>query len=491
MVTPLIGGHRQWFCFGILAVLFACGAPLPIAAPVDGGDWPMWGGAPDRNMVSPEKNLATVFGGTKNENIKWTADLGTQTYGNPVISDGRVYIGTNNGHPRNPAIKGDRGVLMCFSTSDGSFLWQAVHEKLPTGDAEDWEEIGICSTPCVVDDRVYYVNNRAELVACDAEGFADGENDGPFGDEEFSSPGDADLLWVLDMRGELGVTPYQASASSPLVVDGVVFVVTGHGMDEHLGKVKNPTAPSFLAVDAAKGEVLWEDHSPGDRIFEGQWGSPAYAVVEGQPQVAFPGGDGWLYAFEPKSGKLLWKFNCKAHEKTRANGKPETKDYLVAHPVYAGFTVMIALGASPESGDDYGCLWAIDARKRGDITKTAELWRLQRKEFGRSVSGVAVDAGLVYAVEMGGLVSCIELATGVRVWRHDFFSAIWGTPLVADGKVYLRNEDGEVIVFAAGREKKILATNGLPGLSHGTVTAARGTLYLAGESQLYAIALPD
>ena len=233
-----------------LLILFVAGSNLRAA------DWPMWGGDPQRNMVNTvEKNIPSSWDIKTGRNIKWSAQLGSQTYGNPVISDGRVYIGTNNGHPRNPAIKGDRGVLMCFSTSDGSFLWQAVHEKLPTGDAEDWEEIGICSTPCVVDDRVYYVNNRAELVACDAEGFADGENDGPFGDEEFSSPGDADILWVLDMRGALDVTPYQASASSPLVVDGVVFVVTGHGMDEHLGKVKNPTAPSFLAVDAAKGDL--------------------------------------------------------------------------------------------------------------------------------------------------------------------------------------------------------------------------------------------
>ena len=103
----------------------------------------MWGGRPDRNMVSDETNLPAKFG---KEQVKWAADLGDVTYGNPVVSGGRIFIGTNNGNPRDPAVKGDRGVLMCFSVEDGAFLWQAVHEKLETGEAEDFGHIGICST---------------------------------------------------------------------------------------------------------------------------------------------------------------------------------------------------------------------------------------------------------------------------------------------------------------------------------------------------------
>ena len=136
----------------------------------------MLGGRPDRNMVSDTKGLPATW--SEKKNLLWTADLGTMTYGNPVVSDGRIYVGTNNGNPRDLAVKGDRGVLMCFSVKDGSFLWQAVHEKLSTGNAEDWAKIGLCSTPCVVGDRVYYVSNRGELVCADALGFTDGENDG-------------------------------------------------------------------------------------------------------------------------------------------------------------------------------------------------------------------------------------------------------------------------------------------------------------------------
>jgi outer membrane protein assembly factor BamB len=454
-------------------------APVALA-----DDWPMWGGRPDRNMVSAEKDLPASWDAKR---VKWSADLGTETFGNPVVAGGRVYIGTNNGKPRDPAVQGDRGILMCFAEADGTFLWQAVHDKLPTGSKEDWPKIGLCSTPCVVGDRVYYVSNRVELVCADALGFSDGENDGPVQDEKRAGGKDADFVWILDLRRELGVSPLNAAASSPLVVGDLLFVLTGQGVDEESRKVKNPEAPSFIAVDRKTGKVVWKDASPGDRIFGGQWSSPAYGVVEGRPQVAFPGGDGWLYAFEPETGKPLWKFNGRAHEKPKPDGKPETTNNFVATPVYAGHRVIIAVGDNPENGDSPGCLRAIDARGQGDVTKTHELWRVAGADFGCSISNVAVHDGLVYADEMGGFTGCVDLETGKRVWRHDLLATVWGSPLVADGKVYVRTEDGNVVVFQAGREKKILATNSLPGLLNGTVVAANGTLFLSGQSKLYAV----
>ena len=469
-----------------LAALFS----LVSFAPTRGGDWPMWGGRPDRNMVSPEKNLPAAWGAGKN--IKWIAELGDQTWGNPVVTGGRVFIGTNNGKPRNPAVKGDRGVLMCLSAEDGKFQWQAVHEKLEAGDAEDWEYIGICSTPCVVGDRVYYVSNRAELVCCDAEGFLDGENDGPFKGEKLTGKRDADIVWILDMREDLGIRPYQASASSPLVVGDLVFAVTGQGISEETHKVKDPQAPSFVAVDRSTGKVVWQDNSPGERILNGQWASPAYGVVDGQAQVAFPGGDGWLYAFEPKAGKLLWKFNCKAHEKVSDEGKPETSNHLLATPVYSGNRVLIAVGDNPESNTDAnGCLRAIDARKRGDVTKSAELWRVAGEEFTSSISNVAARDGRVYAVQLRGFLDCFDSESGKRLWQHDFLTLVWGSPLVADGKVYVRTEEGDTFVFQEGPKKKILATNVLPSLANGTVVASGGVLYVAGTTRLYAISRKD
>jgi len=83
------------------------------------GDWPMWGGAPDRNMVSGMKGLPTSWDLSAKRNVKWIADLGSTAYGNPVVAGGMVLVGTNNDAPRDPAVKGDKGILMAFRESDG------------------------------------------------------------------------------------------------------------------------------------------------------------------------------------------------------------------------------------------------------------------------------------------------------------------------------------------------------------------------------------
>ena len=88
----------------------------------------------------------------------------------PVIAGGKIFVGTNNERPRDPSIKGDKGILMCFRESDGKFLWQAVHDKLPNADDNDLAKQGVGSTPAVDGNRVYYVSNRCELVCADVDG---------------------------------------------------------------------------------------------------------------------------------------------------------------------------------------------------------------------------------------------------------------------------------------------------------------------------------
>ena len=104
---------------------------------------------PDRNMVSNMKGLPTEWDVKTKKNVKWVADLGSQSYGNPVVADGMVFVGTNNESPRDPKQPGDRGVLMAFRESDGEFLWQQTHEKLASGRANDWPYQGVASSPLV------------------------------------------------------------------------------------------------------------------------------------------------------------------------------------------------------------------------------------------------------------------------------------------------------------------------------------------------------
>ena len=100
---------------------------LAIPAAAGAADWPMWGGTPQRNMVNTvEKNIPDSWDVTTGKNIKWVAQLGSQSYGNPMVAGGKVFVGTNNHAERQPKVKGDKGVVMCFRESDGKFLWQIV-----------------------------------------------------------------------------------------------------------------------------------------------------------------------------------------------------------------------------------------------------------------------------------------------------------------------------------------------------------------------------
>jgi outer membrane protein assembly factor BamB len=447
----------------------------------------MWGGTTERNMVSSETNLPMKWDPESGLNIKWTAALGSQTYGNPVIIGGKIFVGTNNQGLRNPKQGGDRGVMMAFHEVDGKFLWQHANPKLASGRVNDWPQQGVCSSPFVDGDRLYYVSNRCELVCLDTEGFLDGENDGPFTQETDKSEIDADIVWKLDMMGELDVFPHNLAVCSPLVVDDLVFTVTGNGVDEGHIHIPSPLAPSFIAVNKKTGALVWEDASPGENILHGQWSNPAYSVIKGVPQVIFPGGDGWIRSFEPKTGKLIWKFDCNPKDAVWELGGAGTRNNIIATPVIYDNKVYIAVGQDPEHGEGEGHLWAIDATKTGDVTETGLVWHRGYKDFNRSISTVAIYDSLLYTADLSGFVYCLNAQTGEHYWTYDTYAAIWGSPFVADGKVYIGDEDGDVAVLKTGKKLELLYEINMGSAVYTTPVAKNGVLYVTNRSTLFAL----
>lgn len=443
----------------------------------------MWGGRPDRNMVSDEKGIPRTWDLKTKTNIKWVAELGSQSYGNPVIADGKVFVGTNNELLRHPKLGNDRGVVMCFRESDGKFLWQMTHEKLASGRVNDWPEQGVCSSPAVVGKVAYYVSNRAEVIAVDTEGFLDGENDGPFVEEEETSQIDGDVLWKLDMYEELAVFPHNMAATSPLVAGDILFVNTSNGVDESHINIPFPDAPSFLAIDRHTGEILWEDGSPGENILHGQWASPAYGEILGKEQVIFAGGDGWLRSFEPKTGELIWEFDCNPKESEWKQGRGD-RNNIIATPVIYDDKVFVAVGQDPEHGEGIGHLWAIDGTGTDDITKTGVVWH---HDFRRTISTVAIDDGILYVPNFSGFFHALDVETGKLLWEHDMFAAVWGSPFVVDGKVMLGDEDGDLTVLKAGRVMEVLSEINFGNTIYSTPVVANDTLYIMTRSHLYAI----
>jgi outer membrane protein assembly factor BamB len=480
----------------IAAVGLVTGAGLAAGAFSDpGSEWPMWGGTPDRNMLSSMKGLPTTWDLKTKKNVKWVADVGSQTYGNTVVAGGFVLVGTNNESPRDPKITGDKGILKAFRESDGQFMWQAVHDKLAQGRANDWPFQGICSSPLIENGVVYYVSNRGEVMAVDLDGFRDGKNDGPVTDEKLNREVDADIIWRYDMMEELGVMQHNMANSSPVAYENMIFVSTSNGQDESHVNVPSPRAPSLIAIDKKTGKLVWEDEGVGENILHGQWSSPAVGKIGDTMQVVVGQGDGYVRGFEIKTGKRLWEFDLNPKDSVW----PKTRNEVISTPIIVDNVVYIANGQDPEHGEGIGHLYAIDATKRGDISpvlmkdkkitpnpNSGQIWHYG--DIRRSISTGAFHNGILYYSDFSGFLHAVDAKTGKQLWKHDMFAAIWGSPMVIDGKVYLGDEDGDVTILEAGPKLKVIAENNMGSSVYSTAVPANGTLYIVNRNQMIALA---
>ncbi|HYF34261.1 MAG TPA: PQQ-binding-like beta-propeller repeat protein [Prosthecobacter sp.] len=522
---------------------------LSLAATVaTAADWPEWGGGKTRNMVANEKGMPTEFDPGKKlgpkaapkeagrlrpdaqkankaagaedidmsttKNCAWVAKLGSQTYGTPVIADGRIYVGTNNESPRNPKHIGDRGIVMCFDEKTGDFKWQLVSPKMGTGKVNDWEYLGICAAPTIVGNRAYVPSNRCQIVCLDVEGLSNG-NEGmdAKGEADFMAaldkdgkpvpvePGDtdADIIWVYDMYKELGVFQHNATAGYPLIVDGKLFASTCNGVDWTHTNIPAPQSPSFIMLDAKEGTLLGEmDHVASERVLHCSWSSPTYTEVNGKPMVIFAAGDGWVYAMAPETVKNeegyeilkeYWRYDANPPE-YRKDESGEPRKYaeydgpseIIATPVVYDGLVYVPIGQDPEHGEGVGMLSCIDPKGTGDLTGKA-VWTF--KGIERSLSTPAIKDGLIYVADYTGRLFCLDAKTGKEYWKFDTKGHIWANALVVDGKVYIGNEEGELFILAEGKEMKLLNTIEFPSPLLSSVVAANGALYVTTNTHLY------
>ena len=475
---------RVTLSFVLLGLIGATpGHQLSAGSPSSGGDWPMWGGTADRNMASTMKGLPAEWDIKSKKNVKWVAALGSQSYGNPVVAGGMVFVGTNNEGLRDPKQTGDRGVLMAFRESDGEFLWQHTHAKLESGRANDWPFQGVASSPLVEGEKLYYVSNRGQVWCLDIKGFTDNENDGPFKEEKLTGPKDADAIWMFDMMEEVGAYPHNLANSSPVVWGDLIFLSTSNGQDESHVNIPSPRAPAIIALNKTTGKLLWEDNSVEERILHGQWSTPTVGTIGGVVQVISAQGDGWVRGYEAQSGKKLWEFDTNPKDSVW----PKTRNEVIATPVVYKERVYLANGQDPEHGEGVGHFYAIDPTKRGDITKSGLVFHFDK--IRRSVSTAAIVDDLIYIPDFSGFFHCIDANTGQEYWVHDLTSAVWGSALVADGRVYVGNEDGDITMLATGKEKKVLGAITMGSAVYGTPVPANGALIVMNRNQLYSLAV--
>ncbi|MBL7224080.1 MAG: PQQ-binding-like beta-propeller repeat protein [Candidatus Brocadiae bacterium] len=482
------------------------------ALPVPADDQPQWGRRHSRNMVSDEKGLPDSFDPKTGANVKWSVPLGSETHSSPVIAGGRVLIGTNNNRPRDPRHEGDRGVLLCLDEESGSLRWQLVVPKIEGGDPYlDWPKAGICSPPTVEGDRVYAMTNRCEAVCLDIHGMANG-NDGPYRDEgkHMAIQGqppveptklDADILWLFDLRKQCGVYQNDATHCSILLHGRFLYINTSNGVDRTHRHNPAPDAPSLIVLDKETGRlVAQDDERIGGMVYHCTWSSPALGEVNGRPLVFFAGGDGVVYAFEPLQAlppegqlaklKRVWRFDCdpaapKANIHKYKHNREVGPSNIKSMPVFHDGRVYVTVGGDIWWGKNKAWLKCIDASNTGDITQTGEVWSYSLRRHVCSTP--AIHGGLVFVADVGRTVHCVDAATGKAHWTHETTRPIWGSTLVADGKVHVGTRRGELLVFAASKEQKLLSRIDLRSPISSTPVAANGVLYVATYSRLYAL----
>ena len=506
----------------MVRVGFACIALGLLSPFASAADWPMWGGSPSRNMVSPGKGLpapeeispgkflpkSETIDPKSTKNVRWVSKLGSQAYGTPVVAGGRVYVGTNNETPRDPKQIGDRGVLMVFDEKTGAFLWQLIVPKLGSGKVSDWEYVGICSSPAIEGDRGYVVTNRGEVVCFDVKGMADG-NQGFADEAKFGAtdgkpievtPQVADILWVSDVRTELGIFPHNISSCSPLIVGDRLYIATSNGVDWSHLNIPAPFAPALAVLDKATGAVVGEETSGvSKRVLHCSWSSPSFTTVNGQGLLVWGGGDGWCYGYDPvpikdKDGtpvlKELFRYDANPTEYRVKDGQPlkyatfNGPSELVCTVVVQDGRAYMSIGQDPEHGDGIGMFSCIDLTGRGDITGKA-IWT--NKSIGRTICTPSIVGDLIYIAEYNGNIHCLDAKTGKTIWTHATNSRIWSSTLVADGKVYCGTEDGELVILAAGREKKVLGKVEFYSPIYSTPVIANDTLFVSTITHAYAI----
>ncbi len=506
------------------------------------GDWTQWGGSDNRNLVSGERDLPGSFtrgqkGADGNidpataENLRWAVRLGSAAYGNPTVADGRVFVGTDDltvsEDDRFSRTRG--GLVKCFDEKTGRLLWQLVVPErqggLPKNALFGHQHLGVLSSPTVEGEFAYVVTSACEVVCLDVHGQSDG-NQGPFLDEgRYMAgrdkppveliPSDADIVWCFDLIEELGVVPHDAASCSVLIHGDVLYLSTSNGVDVPHERMLAPEAPAIIALDKRTGRLAArENDGLSARLFHAQWSSPSLGQVGDRTLVFFGGGDGVCYAFEALAGvpeqpvdlKKVWSYDCNPPEyrfrdgklipyyagDKRKHGSLNKNDgsyvgpsQIIATPVFHNNRVYVAIGQDPAHGRGRGMLHCIDATGTGDITQSGCIWKYDGLD--RTIASAAVADGLVYLPDVAGRLHCVDAETGDCCWVYETGAETWGGSLVADGRLYLGTKKN-FFVLAAGRQSQVISQVYLGASIYSTPIAANGTLYIASQNYLWAVA---
>ena len=393
-------------------------------------NWPQWRG-PALNGISAEKNLPVRW--SKTENLAWKLPLPEWSGSTPVIWGDRIFLNIAEG--------GDL-YLWCVDRARGAAIWK---QHLGGGNVRMQKQNMSSPSPVTDGRNVWAMTGTGILKAFDLAGKE---------------------LWMRDIQKEYGRFGLQwGYGSSPLLHEDALYVQVLHGM--------RTNDPSYLLrIDKASGKTVWRVERPTQARFESPdaYTTPALLRYGTATEIVITGGD-VVTGHDPATGKELW----------RANGLNPANDgsyRIVASPVVFGDVVVAPSRERP--------IIALRAGGRGDVTRSHVLWSSGN---GSDVPTPVTDGTYLYVVNDRGIMWCIDMKTGKDVYgRQRVRSGSYsGSPVLADGKIYVTNEDGVTVVVKAGPTFQVLAENDLDDYTLSSPAISEGQIFIRTSKFLYAI----
>ena len=393
-------------------------------------NWPQWRG-PFLNGTSTEKNLPVRW--SKTENIAWKLAMPSRTGATPIIWDDRVFLNVADGNDL---------YLWCIDKQKGTIIWK---KSIAPGNYKINKQNMSSPSPVTDGKNVWAMTGVGVLKAFDFSG---------------------NELWTRDIQKDYGRFGLNwGYASSPLLYQDSLYVQVLHGMKTH--------DPSYLLrIDKKTGKTIWRVERPTDAIRESpdSYTTPALLRYPDHVELVITGGD-CVTGHDPATGKELWRG-------TGFNVDKDPNYRIIASPVVFDGIIYAPTRVRP--------LIAFKGGGHGDITKSHRLWSTDN---GPDVPTPVTDGKYFYIVNDRGILWCLDAKTGQQIWGGQRIKpAIYSSsPLLADGKLYIINEEGLATVVKAGPQFEVLAENDLGEYTLSTPVASDGHLFIRTEKALYSI----
>lgn len=445
---------RRWRTpFSLALSLFALALLL---APAQGRDWVHWRG-PEQNGVSREKGLPDTFdpkAGAKG-NIVWQQPYGGRSA--PLVLDGRLYLiqGTGEG-----LHEGEQ--VVCFDEKSGKPLWKYRVNVFHTDIVSS--RLGWTTLTADPESKNVYAHTTAGLLLC--------------------LDRDGKLVWSRSLTEEYGrVSGYGGRIVTPVFDSGLVIV----GMVNSSWGNQARGANRFAAFDGKTGDLVWWGETPA-AIKGTYYSSPVIAVINGQRLMITGGADGYLHAFKVRTGELAWSYRFSAGV---VNGSP----------LVDGNLIYCHHGEENPEGGPIGRVICIDASKLDPKTKAPKLVWEYRKANRFGLASGALANGRLYVPDDSGELFCFNAKTGKVLWRFRYASEVRGAPLVADGKIYIFDVKGRMVILTLDKnldnepandwEYKFRDPKGGLNETNGTPIAVNNRLYFTTRTDLYCVGDPN